>query len=212
MNCEVNIRTAAINTARKYKVPTILYGSSRIEDIGSHGFLGAGSFVQRIPARRLPRFAAHVALYSFHSVRQRVQMRVPLGQRFLPFGNVPFPRGTPKVVYYFEYVTWDSLENVGLLKERLGWQAPVDQEQRFDCALHCLGNYRWLQDSGITSDGYTYSNMIREDRIAREDVLRKEALIQSQVREECLDIYRQIGLDDHALPGEPPGFPPTLSA
>jgi hypothetical protein len=210
MNCEVNIRTAAINTARKYKVPAILYGSSRIEDIGGHGFLGAGSFVRRIPARRLPRFAARVALYSVHSVRQRIQMGVPLGQRFLPFGNVPFPAGLPQVVYYFEYVAWDSLENVGLLQERLGWRAPVDQEQRFDCALHCLGNYRWLQDSGISMDGYTYSNMIREDRIARKDVLRKEALLQSKVREECLDVYRQIGLDDRALPGESASLPPIL--
>lgn len=202
MNCEVNIRTAAINTARKYKVPAILYGSSETEDIGKHRFLGPREFVRRIPLWRLPRFMYHVARYSYHSVRQRVEMGAPLGQRFLPFGNVPFPPGAPHVVYYFQYVAWDSLDKVGLLQERLGWRAPVDQEQRFDCALHCLSNHRWTQDTGISLDGYTYSTMIRENQIGREDVLRKEALIQSKVREECAEVYREVGLGDHPLPGE----------
>jgi hypothetical protein len=201
MNCEVNIRTAAINTARTHKVPAILYGSSEIEDIGNHRFLGPREFVRRIPLRRLPRFTAHVALYSIYSIRQRIEMGVPLGQRFLPFGNVPFPRGTPHVVYYFQYVAWDSLDKVGLLQDRLGWRAPADQEQRFDCALHCLANHRWTQDTGISMDGYTYSTMVRDERIERKDVLRKEALIQETFWDECADVYREIGLEDHTLPG-----------
>jgi len=201
MNCEVNIRTAAINTARKYKAPYMLYGSSEVEDIGVHSFLGGGAFLRRIAIRSLPRFAAHVARYSFHSVRQRIEMGVPLRQRFLPFGSVPFPRQTPKVVYFFEYVVWDSLDKVAFLQERLGWRSPVDQEQRFDCALHCLGNYKWLQDSGISNDGYTYSTMIREGRIGREDVLRKEALIRGRLQEECGKVLQEVGLDDFRLPG-----------
>jgi len=201
MNCEVNIRTVAINTALKYKVPYILYGSSDVEDIGVHRFLGARAFLRRIPIRSLPRFAAHVARYSFHSVRQRIEMGVPPRQRFLPFGSVPFPAGRPQIVRFFEYVAWDSLDKIAFLQERLGWRSPADQEQRFDCALHCLGNHKWIQDSGISNDGYTYSTMIREGRIGREDVLRKEALIYDRLQEECGKVLQEVGLADFVLPG-----------
>jgi len=201
MNCEVNIRTAAINVARRHKVPFILYGSSQVEDILGHRFLGPRAFLRRIPIQSLLPLAGHVARYSLHSVRQRIEMGVPLWHRFLPFGNVPFPTPTPQVVYYFEYVVWDSLDKVAFLQERLGWRSPADQEQRFDCTLHCLGNHRWIRDTGISMDGYTYSTMIREGRAAREDVIRKERLIQSKLREECVEVFREVGLEDHPLPG-----------
>lgn len=201
MNCEVNIRTAAINTAREYRVPFILYGSSQIESTGSHAFLGARAMLRRIPIRSVLRFAFHMVHYSLLSVRQRIEMGVPLRYRFLPRGGVRFPDREPTVVHFFKYVAWDSLDKVAFLQEQLGWRAPADQEQRFDCALHCLGNYKWIQDSGVSSDGYTYSSMIREGHIAREEVLRKESLIQVRLDEECGKLLQEVGLDDFQLPG-----------
>ena len=48
MNCEVNIRTAVINTAKQKNIPFILYGDSAFEVFKMHPFMGSKEFIKRI--------------------------------------------------------------------------------------------------------------------------------------------------------------------
>jgi hypothetical protein len=201
LNCEVNIRTVAMNTAREIGAPFVLHGASQMEDIGRHAFLGPGAFLRRVHASQLPRLALHIARYCYYDVRQRIEMRVPLRQRFLPLAPVPFPERAPTVVRFFDYVAWDSLDKLEFLRETLGWESAAGHAHRFDCLLHCLGNRKWIQDSGISNDGYAYSTMIREGRVGRETALDWERAIQAGVEAECREVCEQVGLEDYVLPG-----------
>ena len=200
MNCEVNIRTSAINVAREHDVPFILYGSSKFESIGSHVFLGRKAFLNKIPGRNVPRLFFHLTRYSFFSVRQRMQMKVPIRYRFKPIGGVAFPTQKPRVVHFFDYVEWDSMDKIGFLREELGWRSPGDHEDRFDCQLHCFGNHHWLQASGISVDGFTYSNMIRGNRMKREDAIRRERMVRESVEEDCSKTIKGVGLEGYRIP------------
>jgi hypothetical protein len=129
-----------------------------------------------------------------------MQMKVPIRFRFQPIGCVPFPKQKPKTIYFFDYVKWDSINKLGFLKEKLGWKSPSDREQRFDCLLHCFGNYRWLQDCGISVDGFTYSTMIRDKVANRKDAISNERLIAEAVEEESLAIIEQMDLKHYKMP------------
>lgn len=200
MNCEVNIRTSAINSARQYNVPFILYGSSRFESIGNHDFLGKKAFMKRIPKRRVPELSFHLAKYSVHSIRQRIQMKVPLRSRFSPIRGVPFPEQKPRIIYFFDYVEWNSMDKVSFLREALGWKSPGAHDDRFDCLLHCFGNHHWLQACGVSVDGFTYSNMVRGTRMKRDDALRKEKAVVERTEEDCQEVLKRLGLEDYQMP------------
>jgi glucosamine--fructose-6-phosphate aminotransferase (isomerizing) len=200
MNCEVNIRTSAINTAREHHVPFILFGSSEFESIGSHAFLGRKALFKQIPRTRMPKLAFHLARYSLHSIRQRAQMKVPIRWRFRPMSGVVFPEQKPRIIYFFDYVEWDSMDKVGFLREELGWRSPGDRDDRFDCSLHCFGNHHWLQACGVSVDGFTYSNMIRGNRMQREDGIMKERTVAERIEEDCLKTLERLGLQGNRVP------------
>jgi hypothetical protein len=200
MNCEASIRTLSINTARENQVPFILYGSSKLEEIGKEPFLGWKAFFSKIPIKSVPRLCFHATKYSLYSILQRINIKVPIRYRFIPVGSVPFPKKRPRVIRFFDYVEWDSMDKVGFLARELGWKYPGDRKNRFDCLLHCFGNHHWLQECGISVDGFTYSTMIREDRIKREDAILSEREIIERLEQECLDTAAKVGLEDYGIP------------
>lgn len=202
-NCENNIRTVCMSTAKTYKVPFILYGSSSFEEYVAERFtfMGIKGFITRIAGRNIVKSLFHMMRYCFYSVRQRMQMKVPIRYRFQPIGVVPFPKKGVRVIHFFNYISWDSINKTSLLKEKLGWRSPADREARFDCLLHCFGNHHWLQESGISQDGFTYCTMIRGNRMKREDALLKERALKETLEEECLDTIKKIGLEDYVIPG-----------
>lgn len=199
-NCEVNIRTSAINTARDYNVPFILYGSSTLEDSGIHPFFGWKAFIRNIPIRGAMKVSFHLLKYSYYSIRQRMQMKVPLKYRFLLKSGLPFPKKKIRVIHFFDYIEWDGPASINFLKKQLGWQSPAHHEFRFDCLLHCFVNHRWLQASGISSDGFIDSKLIRESLISREDAISKEEVIMDNIKEECLGVIEELGLIDYIMP------------
>lgn len=199
-NCEVNIRTVAMNTAKENKAPLILYGSSRYEETGIHSFEGIRSFITKISKRNIVKLLYHVSGYSFYSIRQRMQMKVPIRYRFVPIKSVPFPKKGIRVINFYDYIEWDSIDKGSFLKEKLGWKSPGDHAHRFDCLLHCLGNHKWLKECGISTDGFNYSTMIRGNRMKREDALLIERAVEERLEKECLETIEKIGLKDYKMP------------
>lgn len=199
-NCEANIRTVAINTAKEYKAPLILYGDSVYESTGTHSFMGMQALIRKMHIRDAIKLSFHISRYCFYSVRQRIQMKVPIKSRFLPIGSVPFPRKGIRVIHFFDYIKWDSMNMASLLEEELGWKYPNGHVDRFDCLLHCFGTHHWLQACGISVDGFTYSNMIRDNRLERDAALLRERAIKESVEKECLETIGKIGLKDYKMP------------
>jgi hypothetical protein len=202
MNCEVNIRTSALNTAKENHIPFILYGDSAVEAIGIQPFLGRKAFLNQIPRTSLLRLLLHTTKYSWHSVRQRIGIKVPIRNRFQPMGgSVTFPEQRPKVVHFFDYIEWDTIDKISFLRQKLGWKSPSNQEtNRFDCSLHCFGNHHWLQKCGISVDGFTYSTMIRCNRMKREEAILREKVVRERVQKDCLETIEKIGLKGYRLP------------
>jgi hypothetical protein len=176
-------------------------GDTRHEHVGSLSFTGMPAFLLRLRHRKrqLPKVAYHLAKYSIHSVLQRAEMGVPLRYRFQPFKTVPFHSPGIQVVHFFDYVRWDP-EIKTFIKEHLGWKAPEGHESRFDCLLHCFGNFRWLHDVGVSHDGFILSALLRAGRISSEELLASEAKVRETVEQDCRYSLEKIGVADFSLP------------
>jgi hypothetical protein len=200
MNCEVNIRSSVFNTAIEYDIPYILYGDSKLEGIEMQPFLGRKAFLSRIPKSKAPKLFFHLVKYSLYSTLQRKQTRVPGKYRYQPFGHFPFPESGPKVIHFFDYIEWNSIEKGKFLSEKLEWKSPESHNDRFDCLLHCFGNHHWLQQCGISVDGYTYSTMIRANRMKRDDAILRENAIIAGTENDCMEVIKKAGLVDFVTP------------
>jgi len=200
LNCEVNIRTSAINTAREYDVPFILFGRSTFESLGTQPFTGWKAFIRRISIKDTIKVSFHLLKYSYYSIRQRMQMKVSLKYRFRPRCGVPFPKKKIRMIRFFDYIERDVPAMTNFLKVQLGWQSPPNQEIKFDCLIHCFVNHHWLQACGISSGGVIYSKMIRENQISREDALSKEKTIKDNIEKKCLGVIEELGLIDYIMP------------
>lgn len=97
-------------------------------------------------------------------------------------------------------IKWDSMNKVSFLEEELGWKRPEHRQDRFDCLIHCLGNYKWVKETGISVDGYTYSTMIRGNRMKRSYAILNGEIIEQSLAKEYLDVIQEIGLKDYKLP------------
>lgn len=201
-NCETNIRTVAINIAKQYEAPFILYGSSLVEEAGSHSFTGMKALAKTMlrTKRNWIELLIHVTKFCFYSVRQRIQMKVPLRYRFIPIGTLSLPNKGIRFVRFFDYVEWNQIDKVSFLEEKLGWRCPDNHPHRFDCLLHCFGNHHWLQQSGITLDGFNYSTMIRENCIKRGEAILAERVARESLGKECVGVIQRVGLKDYKMP------------
>lgn len=203
-NCGTNIKTVAINVAKKYKVPFILWGGS----ISEKSEVKVTSL--RIKIRNMPKRSWAELLFRFikhylYSIRQRVQMKVPLKYRFRPRSYIPIfshrmPYKKTKFVSFFDYVKWDPIRMAKLLEEKVGWKYPVEREGRFDCQLHCLANHHWLQECGISADSLIYSKLIRQNLMSREDAILREKKIRETVEKESQEIIEKVGLKKYKMP------------
>lgn len=201
VNCETNIRTAAINVARENQIPFILYGSSSFESSkGSRSFRRVKTYLKRIPKKDILKVAFHAIRFCFYSVRQSIHMKVPLRYRFLPISTVPFPNKGIRVIHFFDYVEWDQISKINFLVEKLGWVYPDGHLHRFDCLLHCFANHYWLKEAGISIDGFNYSTMIRENHMKREEATLAERVATESLEKECLKIIQKMGLKDYKMP------------
>jgi len=65
--------------------------------------------------------------------------------------------------------------------------------------LHPFLNYKWFQETGISLDGYLYSDMVRMGAMSREDALGREQTIERKLQEDCSDLTKLPEFTDVAL-------------
>jgi hypothetical protein len=209
-HCEMMLRNAAVQTAREYGVPVILWGSAsaesaEVEEYEEYrsgrsplailsGKLASFRRLKLTPGKVL-RLVPHAVKYTLLSIRLRRSMRVPLSCVLNPYRLMPFPKSDPTVVHYFDYASWDPVAKTGILKSELGWRHPPDRESRFDCRLYAFVEHRHLTLHGITDSGAIDCLLVREGKITRDDALRRESATQERVVRECDDLVQSLDLD-----------------
>jgi hypothetical protein len=80
-----------------------------------------------------------------------------------------------KLLYLYEYVTWDESIILSTIRKELGWIAPASSTSswRSDCEVSLLKNHLLKKTIGFTEKDEILSNMIREGMITREEALRR---------------------------------------
>jgi hypothetical protein len=192
-NCETGIKMAAWNVAKKYQIPFILLGDSKFEHIEEP----KGKTLKRINQKGLTdkwRFFFHLTKYWYFNVRQRNELKVPLRYRFSLPGREAEPDNGVKFLHFFDFIEWGALNKVKFLKETIGYETPIDQPHRYDCILHCFGNYQSIKDNGISRDGINFSTMIRLNLLDPVDAMRLERYLEDHILEETKKTLETLGL------------------
>jgi len=141
-------------------------------------------------ARSKPALMLYVAI----SISERFQAGMVLRQAIFPFKIMPFPKDGPKVIRFYDYIRWDSVRAIELLKRELQWRHPPGKTVRFDCRLHAFGNYQSLLTRGLTGDGFASCRFIRAGRISRDQAMQEEQAAAGATVSQCLDIIDDLGL------------------
>ncbi len=205
MSCEAILRVVSMNAARANQIPFVLWGSSALEGFGANKISvinasGEGqngsddrAFFEKIKTitRKPIKILRHIPYY-FYNILQRILLKFPIKVALIPGSTPPLSQEKPQFVSFFDYIQWDSISNVSILKEELGWQHPEGKDIRFDCRLHCVGNYNRLDSAGITSDGINFCNMIREGKMSRDEAVNREQKIAERVGEEYQSLVKEI--------------------
>ena len=205
-DCESMLRLSAIRIARKHHVPFVMWGSSPLESTNAavvrYGKSRMKSIAKRLvravtSREKLPRLlniTPHLLRMALLQMCQKHLMGAPWSSVVRPFKITPFTTEAPRFVFFYDYVSWDSIAHVDVLKRELNWRHPPDHDIRFDCQLHAFGNFERLRYYGITGDGLALCRYIREGKISREDALRRERRLLETVIPECREIMEDLGV------------------
>lgn len=227
-NCEAIIRVIAMNVARAYEVPFVLWGASALESLHNEyyakyrstggvnkarcaSFLGkiwakfnvllkAPGKLSRIPRKVYPYVGYHAIKYKIFSVRQRFGLHFPVRDAIKPHSVPSFSETHPTFIHFFDYIPWDSINNIKILEKELNWRHPEGKILRFDCSIHPLANYQYLRKYGISHDGINLCNFARENRMSREEVQARENDITKSVDRECKELLESIDLPNYKMP------------
>ena len=204
-NCEAILRSISINLAKKKNISLILWGATSIENtedeyISKTTVSGKKIIINLRTVKKFFRIFPHAINYYFLRVLQRIQMGIPKKYIFNIFNKVPFPKNKIKVIYFFDYIKYDLVKIIQTLEKEVKWKGPTNQEDRFDCLLHPFVNHVFLQSLGISSDGYIYSNIIRNRNLRRSEALLKENHIRKTVEKECRNIINELDLKNYKMP------------
>lgn len=211
-NCETVIRAAVMNVAREHDIPFVLWGASSIESSDYTRYRRGRSlsqfvreksrqfFATSMTVRQMPKFVVRFMQYWLLNARERLLMGVSLRYALRPFSIVPFSEDDPKFIHFFDYIEWDSMHGVALLKSELDWQHPDGRDSRFDCSLVCFKNYTNLHEKHITAAGEKYCKFVREGKITREDAVVREEQLQRTVDEECTAVIDRLDLKGYRIP------------
>jgi glucosamine--fructose-6-phosphate aminotransferase (isomerizing) len=196
-NCHSGIRSAARRAAKLHGVKVIISGTTQFERSGPNPVTGGKYLVRRLAKRSLPKILPGLMRVSALIGLERIRLGAPV------FGRSYFRKdgADVKTVHLYDYIPWACMHEdiVGLLEKEVGWEHSKERVDRFDCVLHPFLNYKWFQETGISLDGYLYSDMIRMGAMSREDALSRERVIEGKLREDCSELAKLREFNDVEL-------------
>ncbi len=217
-NCETNLRSFAISETIKKNIPFIIWGSTDFEDNEesfvdsesttfreSYGKIGntfkkisgsmkmivsAGSVLNTVKA------TGHATKFIYYIIRDNIKMEVPEGmKKFIPFSEVSFEGKGIQTLYFYDYIQYNPFEFIKKLESEIGWKAPKGKEGKMDCRLAFWKDYEKVKKTGLSGTGFTLSVLVRDGKLDRGEALKKENIIKKDLKQECIRIGDDYGVD-----------------
>jgi hypothetical protein len=196
-NCHNGIYGASRNLAKLHGVKAIISGATHYERFGINPVTGSKYLLRRFSQCNLPKILASLVRVSILIGQERIRHGMPVlnGRHFFR------DKAKVKTVYLYDYIPWACMHNdiLEVLAKETGWEHSKERVDRFDCLLHPFLNYKWLSDTGVSLDGYLYSDMIRVGAMSREDALSREQNILRKLGEDCTELTKLPEFNDVAL-------------
>lgn len=208
--CEAILRVVSQNTAKKYNIPFVMWGASRIEardptkfeqiNRGDNQNFGLKSSLKKL-LKRLKIFLKNphkgwlLSIYDFYSVVQRVALGFPIKYALNPLSVPPLSNNRPKFILFFDFIDWDSLKNSNLLENEISWKHPKGIISRFDCSLHCVSNSIQLKNYGISADGFSFCKFVRNGTMNREKAADYEENVVNSVKVDYEKLLTKLELE-----------------
>jgi hypothetical protein len=207
------LRSTAIKIARNHGIHTVVWGSTDYEDTVMKYYprWNDKTFRMDYGSRKtfrdtfrsyadLPRKVVaaqgdllHLFRYWVYSSLMKFELRISGISYWLnPFAEFSFAQDKVQTVYFFDYMPYDPLKHVEVLKKELGWETPKNQDARFDCELACLSNYEFLRRTGITKNGFVKATLVRKGLISRENALESELSGKENLGKICEETLRDL--------------------
>jgi hypothetical protein len=222
-SCEASIRSFAINTAKKHKIPYIVWSATDFEDSPekllnpgqkpwreTHGESSRGLGFQRmkniydslVGDYRILKYFWHIPFMKHcmrhltYRIKNSIALDVP-GKlaKYDPFFEVSFKGTGVEALYFYDYIPYDPFKAIETLNEELEWQTIAGKGVRQDCMMHHLLNYRAFKSTGITADGFFHAVMVREGLLARDEALEKERISTEALVMRCRETLKDLGTD-----------------
>lgn len=147
------------------------------------------SLINRITA------VVHLFAYIINRIGANLEVRMPGGMKALiPNTVVHLDKYKLNVIYFFDYIQYDPIRQIAELKEKVQWKASEGHESRMDCTLHPIIAYRHLQETGMTSDGFTASVLVRYGLMDRQEAIDQEQIRQKYALENTHAILQKLGI------------------
>ena len=211
--CETVIRSTTIKVARNRGIHTAVWGSTNYEDTVTKYYLGWNdkTFRKDYGSRKTIRdtfrryidmtqkVAAvqgtllHLFRFWVYSSLMKYELSISGILYWLnPFAEFSFAQDKVQTAYFYDYIPYDPLKQVEVLKRELGWETPTNQDTRFDCKLACFPNYEFLRQTGITKVGFIKATLVRKGLDNRENALENELSGRENLRKKCEETLRDL--------------------
>jgi len=215
--CETLLRSTVVKESRKRSIHTVVWGSTDFEDSANEYHKGWNSTTFKSKYGRqksikeilmnllnLGRSFAVAPISLFHVLKfwvYTVLMKFDLEttgifNKINPFSGFSFNQKDVKVIYFFDFIEYDPIHQIEIIKKNLNWQTQANKEIRFDCSLSCFSNYDFMKQTGISKNGFLLSTLIRHGLISRQEALEKEMNIEKDLRSTCYETFVKLQ-EDH---------------
>lgn len=174
--CSYGFRAVVYETAHRYGIPLILWGSSDIEKTSHMTRLGLQSHCSA--TKKLANKFRPV------NIRSRLNMH-RLRSEFPPCRSLIedirleppriYPSGTEEISV-FDYLPWDRKRLKETILQELNWQKPEGAATtwRSDCKLEPMVTYCFKNIFGCDKSAFGFHNMINEKQMTRAEALERE--------------------------------------
>jgi glucosamine--fructose-6-phosphate aminotransferase (isomerizing) len=211
--CETVLRRTATKIAGDHGIHIIVWGSTDYEDTVTKYYPGWNdkTFKMEYGSRKPFRDAfsryvdvagkvvavrgtlLHLFRFWVYSSLMKFELRIGGISYWLnPFAEFSFAQNKIQTAYFYDYVPYDPLKHVEVLKQELGWETAINQDTRFDCRLACFPNYEFLRETGITKVGFIKATLVRKGLIDRENALENELSGRENLRKICEETLKDL--------------------
>ena len=175
LGCRYGIVSGACKVAMRYKVPLVFFSSSRLEKTSFKNEFFKTRFKKKI-AGMASEFFSNPFYFKPSFVPMYVRDYFHDDSHLHPLSPMlKLLYGKVRIVEFFDYVRWDEKRIENAIEKELKWKKPkeVKSSWRFDCLVHFLKDYFYLNSVGFTERDELLSNMIREGIMSRGEALQK---------------------------------------